>query len=130
MQAFALNDSMASFLDIEDAADFYDAAMTLWSRSCEALPLKIHKVVYEELITDPEATLRPTVEFLGLDWRPELLNHRATAKARGRINTPSYSHVIQPLNRAASGRWRRYEKQLEPVLPMLLTWAERLGYVD
>jgi hypothetical protein len=29
-----------------------------------------------------------------------------------------------------SGRWRRYRKQLEPVLPVLLPWAERLGYPD
>jgi hypothetical protein len=34
------------------------------------------------------------------------------------------------LTRAASGRWKRYEKQLEPVLPVLLPWAERLGYRD
>jgi hypothetical protein len=25
-------------------------------------------------------------------------------------------------------RWRRYAKELEPVLPVLLPWAERLGY--
>jgi len=45
MQAFTLNDSMASFLNIEDAADFYDAAMTVWTRSCEALPLNVRTVV-------------------------------------------------------------------------------------
>ena len=130
MQAFALNDSMAPFLDIQDAADFYDAAMTVWTRSREALPLKVHIVVYEELVRDPEATLRPAIEFLGLDWRPELLDHRATAKARGAISTPSYDQVVQPLNDRPVGRWRRYEKQLEPVLPVLLPWAKRLGYDD
>jgi hypothetical protein len=57
-----------------------------------------------------------------------LLDHRATAKARGRIITPSYNQVTQPLSRGPSGRWRRYEKQLAPVLPILLPWAERLGY--
>jgi len=81
-------------------------------------------------VVDPEAVLRPAIEFLGLDWRAKLLDHRATAKARGRINTPSYNQVIQPLNRAPSGRWRRYKKQLEPVLPVLLPWAKRLGYED
>jgi hypothetical protein len=128
MQAFALNNSMASFLDIRDAADFYDAAMTVWTRSREILPIKAHTVVYEELVVDPEATLRPAIEFLGLEWRGELLDHRATAKARGRIITPSYNQVTQPLSRGPSGRWRRYEKQLAPVLPILLPWAERLGY--
>ena len=128
MQPFALTDSMACFLRLDTAADFYDAAMTLWTR-CEAvLPLDVHRLVYEDLVVDPEGSLRPLVDFLGLEWRGELLDHRATAKARGVISTPSYDQVVQPINTRASGRWRRYRKQLEPVLPVLLSWAERLGY--
>jgi tetratricopeptide (TPR) repeat protein len=128
MQGFVLNDAMASFLDIGDAADLYDAAMSLWSRSRDLLDQPVHSLAYEEMIEDPERALRPLIEFLGLDWRPELLDYRATAKARGAIITPSYDQVVQPLNRAPSGRWRRYEKHLEPILPVLLPWAERLGY--
>jgi hypothetical protein len=128
MQSFAPNPGMACFLDIHTAAEFYDAAMRLWTRSREALPLKVHTVVYEQLVADPEAALRPLIDFLGLEWQDALLDHRATAKARSGISTPSYSQVTQPLSRAASGRWKRYEKQLEPVLPILLPWAERLGY--
>ena len=128
MQGFALSDSTACFLDIGDAAAFYDAAMQVWTRSREVLPVRVHAIVYEELVADPGAQLRPLIDFLGLEWREELLDHRATAKARGEISTPSYHQVTQPLTRAPSGRWRRYEKQLEPVLPVLLPWAERLGY--
>ena len=128
MQGFALNDSMACFLDIRDAAAFYDRAMTAWTRARETLPMRVHSIVYEELVADPEAALRPLLAFLGLDWREELLDHRSTARARGAISTPSYDQVVQPLSSAASGRWRRYEKQLEPVLPLLLPWAEQLGY--
>ena len=130
MQGFAMNDSMACFLDIEMAAHYYDAAMSLWTRSKEVVPIAVRTVVYEELVVEPEAQLRPLVEFLGLEWREELLDHRATAKARSGIGTPSYNQVTQPLSRAPSGRWKRYAKQLEPVLPILLPWAERLGYRD
>ena len=130
MQAFALNDSMASFLEIDSAADFYDAAMSLRTRCTEILPLQVHRIVYEDLVAQPEASLKPLVDFLGLDWRAELLDHRSTAKARGTINTPSYAQVTQPLTRRPSGRWKRYREQLEPVLPVLLPWAERLGYRD
>jgi hypothetical protein len=130
MQSFQLSDAMASFLTIEDSADFYDAAMTLFIASRDALPIALHSLVYEELVADPEAALRPLIDFLGLEWRPELLDHRSTAKARGAIITPSYDQVVQPLSKAPSGRWRRYEKQLGPVLPVLLPWAERLGYTN
>jgi Flp pilus assembly protein TadD len=130
MQAFALNNAMACFLDIRDSADYYDAILSFWERARETLGLKVHTVVYEALIEDSEASLRPLTEFLGLDWQEGLLDHRATAKARGAISTPSFDQVLQPLNRKASGRWRRYEKQLEPVLPVLLSWAEQLGYAE
>ncbi|MEA3066792.1 MAG: hypothetical protein QOK41_199 [Sphingomonadales bacterium] len=128
MQSFRLNHAMASFLDIADAADLYDAAMTMWTRSRNAVPQAIHTVVYERLTADPRAELRPALAFLGLEWRDELLDHQTTAKSRGLITTASYDQVVQPLSRAPSGRWRRYRKQLEPVLPILLPWAERLGY--
>jgi hypothetical protein len=130
MQSFTLNDAMACFLTIDDSADLYDAAMSLFCASRDALAVPVHTLVYEELVADPEAALRPLIDFLGLDWRPELLDHRTTAKARGAIITPSYDQVVQPLSKAPSGRWRRYEKQLEHVLPVLLPWARRLGYAD
>lgn len=130
MQSFRLNHAMASFLDLGDAADLYDAAMTMWTRSRDAVPQAIHTVVYERLVAEPTAELRPALEFLGLDWRDELLDHQATAKNRGLITTASYDQVVQPLSRAPAGRWLRYRKHLEPVLPVLLPWAERLGYAD
>jgi len=130
MQSFTANLGMASFLDIADAADFYDAAMRVWTASIEALPVNSHKIVYEDLVRDPETTLRPLVDFLGLGWDERMLDHRSTASARGHIANPSYNQVTEALHGRAIGRWRRYEKQLEPVLPVLLPWAERLGYRD
>lgn len=130
MQGFALNHAMASFLDLTGAADFYDAAMTLWTRSRAATAQAIHSVIYERLVVDPASELRPALEFLDLDWHDELLDHQSTAHNRGAIITASYDQVVQPLSRAPSGRWRRYRKQLEPVLPILLPWAERLGYAE
>jgi Flp pilus assembly protein TadD len=130
MQPFALTDSMACFLQLDTAADFYDAAMTVWTKCNDVLPLNVHRLVYEDLIADQEATLRPLVEFLGLEWRDELLDHRATAKKRGVISTPSYDQVVQPISKRPSGRWRRYKDQLAPVLPVLLPWAQRFGYPE
>ena len=78
----------------------------------------------------PESVLRPLIGFLGLEWDDRLLDHTRTAKARGAIITPSYDQVTEPVNTKAAGRWKRYRKQLEPVLPILLPWAERLGYSE
>jgi Flp pilus assembly protein TadD len=130
MQAFVANLGMASFLDIADAADFYDVCMSVWTASCVALPLNVHIVRYESLVENPEATLRPVIEFLGLDWDEKLLDHQRTAVGRGHIPNTSYDQVTRPLNTAAVERWRRYEEELAPVLVLLLGWARRHGYED
>jgi len=124
MQAFGV----VNFGTIEDAADYYDAMMSVWTNSKNALPLNTHTVVYEDLVDDPEATLRPLVSFLGLEWDDHILDHQTTARGRGTIATPSYDQVTEPISRAPRGRWKQYRKQMEPVLPLLLSWAERLGY--
>lgn len=128
MQSFEPNVGMASFLDLQDAAEFYDRVMGVWEAARETLDLNVHTIAYEDLIANPETALRPVVAALGLPWDNRLLDHSSTAKGRGTLLNTSYNQVTEPLSAAASGRWRRYEKQLEPVLPVLLPWAERLGY--
>jgi Flp pilus assembly protein TadD len=128
MQDFELNDAMANFLRLEDAARLYDLVLTFWTRCRDILPLSVHTVKYEALVEAPEAQLRPLLDFLGLPWDERVLDHRRTAAGRGTIITPSYSQVVEPLYGQASGRWERYAAQLAPALPLLAPWAERLGY--
>ena len=117
-----------NFAHIAELAGYYDAMMGVWTKSRETMSLNAHTVIYEDLVRDPETTLKPVVQFIGLDWDDRLLDHRATARARGAIITPSYDQVTEALSKAPIGRWRRYEAQLAPVLPVLLPWAERIGY--
>jgi tetratricopeptide (TPR) repeat protein len=128
MQPFEPNDAMANFHDLESAAALYDNVFCFWELCRAHLPLNVHVLRYEALIAEPEAEMRDLIAFLGLEWDPRLLDHRRTAAERGTIKTPSYRQVTQPLYRAAAGRWERYREQMEPVLPTLCGWAERLGY--
>lgn len=130
MQSFEPNLGMASFLDLKDAAEFYDAVMDAWFAMRAALPLKVQTLVYEELVSDPESVLRPSVRTLGLEWDKRVLDHQATAKRRATLLNTSYNQVTEQLGAHASGRWRRYTDQLQEVLPILMPWARRLGYED
>ncbi|HEX3422362.1 MAG TPA: sulfotransferase [Sphingomicrobium sp.] len=126
MQSFGV----VNFANIRDTADYYDAMMSTWTASRDAMKLNTRTVVYEELIEDPEEVLRPVIGFLGLEWDERVLDHQQTARERGTIATPSYDQVTEPISKSARGRWKRYRKQMEPGLPILLDWAERLGYRD
>lgn len=128
MQTFYETSANASFHTLEDAAHLYDVVFSLWRQQVEALKPKLIQVKYESLIDDPEQTCRPVLDFIGATWRPELLDHQRAARERAFISTPSYNQVIQPLYSQAKGRWRRYSKELAPVLPILEPWRRYFGY--
>ena len=128
MQNFTMNEAMVNFLDLAGAARLYDKVMTLWRTYQEVLPLAVHTVRYESLIEADRETLAPMFDFLGLAWDDGVWNYAETASHRGKIATPSHYQVTQPLYTTARGRWERYSAQMQPVLPILLPWAGRLGY--
>jgi hypothetical protein len=128
MSNFRLNSSMSNFLQLDSAAEFYDLTFAMWEKSLGLFPVDVHTVVYERLIEDPEAQLKPVVEALELEWRPDMIEHQRAAQSRGIITTASYAQVTEPLYRRSVGRWQHYRKHLEPILPMLQPWIEKLGY--
>ena len=128
MQTFYETSANASFHTLEDAARLYDAVFSLWRQQMEALKPRLIQVKYESLIDDPEQACRPVLDFIGATWRPELLDHQRAARERAFISTPSYNQVILPLYSQAKGRWRRYSKELAPVLPTLAPWRRYFGY--
>lgn len=128
MSNFRLNNAMSNFLRLEDAADFYDLAFSHWERARELFPLRVHTIVYERLIEDVGAEVRPLFDFLELEWCDEVLDHQATAKKRGLITTASYAQVVEPIYKRAAGRWEGYRDHLDPILPVLRPWAEKFGY--
>ena len=128
MTSFRLNDSMASFLDLASAAEYYDLSFGHWSNCTGIMPVSTFPIRYEDVVEDAEAELRPLLAYLGLEWREAVMDHRGTARARGLISTASYSQVTEGLYRRAAGRWERYAAQLEPVMPVLKPWADQFGY--
>jgi tetratricopeptide (TPR) repeat protein len=125
---FRLNSAMTSFLRLDTAAELYDLSFRYWENARALLPLDVHSIVYEELVEDPPAILRPLVEWLGLEWDSNMLDHTKTAAKRGVISTASYAQVTEPIYRGSVGRWRAYRKHLEPILPVLQPWIEKFGY--
>jgi hypothetical protein len=119
---------MASFLDLETAAEFYDLSFSHWQNCTSLMPVAVHAVRYEDVVDASEAELRRLLAYLGLEWQPSVIDHVRTARARGLITTASYAQVTERLYRRATGRWERYRSHLEPVLPVLAPWAGKFGY--
>ena len=129
MAHFRINDAMANFLDLGDAAALYDAAFGHWEKLRALAGLDMHQVVYENLVVDPEAELRPVFEALELHWPEGGPDHQSAARKRGLVITASYAQITQPLHTRAAGRWRHYTRQLATVMPLLEPWARHFGYL-
>lgn len=130
MRSFQMNEGMVNCLDLASAARLYDKVMHLWQLYRDKLALNVHTVRYESLISDFDDTVSACLDFLGMDWDDGVRNYADTAHRSAQISTPSYDQVTQALYKEASGRWQRYRDRLEPVLPVLLPWAESLGYSE
>jgi hypothetical protein len=125
---FRINNAMANFLRLEDAAALYDLSFTHWEKAKALFDLPVGTVVYERLVEDKDRELRPLFDWLGLAWPGEAFDHRDAARARGTVATASYAQVTEPIYTRAAGRWTQYRTQLEPVLPVLASWIKRFGY--
>ena len=125
---FKLNDAMPNFLRLDTAAELYDLSFRYFEKTRELFDMPVHIVRYENVVADPESELKPLLEFLGLAWDDQVVDHEATAARRGRIKTASYAQVAEPLYQRSAGRWQNFRKQLEPVLPVLEPWISKFGY--
>lgn len=112
---------------LEDTCRYYAEVMRHWILLRERLdPRRWMESRYEDLLADPESRTRQLAEFLGIDWRPDLLAHH---KGGGRaMGTPTYDDVSKPLYTRSLERWRNYGRWLEPHLHHLQPFMDAFGY--
>lgn len=115
-----------AFSDLEETARHYDSLMRLIELCRARLPLAFHEVRYDRLVADFEPTVRAMAEFAGIAWTEDFHAFDQTARERG-VRTASATQVRRGLY-DGGGRWRRYEAELAPALPILAPWVERFGF--
>jgi Tfp pilus assembly protein PilF len=124
---FAMTRQMYQLTTLEGTAAYYDAVMKLADIYRDKLDLTLTETRHEDLLADFEGETRRLCAFLGLSWQGEMKNFARRAQDNA-INTPSAPQVARGLNREGVGQWKRYEKELAPVLTLLESWVTRFGY--
>jgi hypothetical protein len=100
--------------------------MGVWLKLREMIPTPWLQVRYEDCVADLEKQARRVLDFLGLPWDPSVLNYRERLKAKA-VSSPTYEAVSKPLYTSAMGRWKHYQKYLEPCLPILQRFIDAFG---
>lgn len=87
----------------------YRRLMAHWRR---LFPGRFLDISYEETVGDLEPNARRLIDFLGLDWQDRCLSFH---EREGAVATASAVQVREKPHTRSVGRWRRYERQLEPM---------------
>lgn len=99
-----------------DLADYYIAYHRLMEHWRAVLPGRMIEIDYEAIVSDQEGATRQLLGELGLSWDPDCLDFHANAAPTA---TASAAQVRQPLHNRSVGLWRKYEKQLNPLIERL-----------
>ena len=127
MQYLPLNANSVCFLTLERTARRYANDLAAWRKFREMIASPWLEVRYEDAVADLEKEARRALDFLGLAWEPQVLNYRERLRQKA-VGSPTYEAVSQPLYTRAVGRWKHYQKFLEPFLPILQPSIAAFGY--
>ena len=126
-RALPVNASTVELLTLDGAARFYDRVMTLGEACRRKLPLAFHTQRLEDLIQDFEGETRRLCAFLDIEWTHGIRDFAHLAQGRN-IRSISAAQVRRGLNSDGLGEWKRYARELAPILPVLRPWANLFGY--
>ena len=108
--------------DLTELGKFYKAYWGLMQHWKSVLPEDFYREVqYEDIVNNPENTIRGLLEHCDLSWDSSCLNFFETKRV---VPTASLVQVRQPLYKSAIGRWKPYESQLQPLIEALGELAE------
>ncbi len=91
----------------------YERLMRHWR---EVPGIEILDVSYEELISDQDRISRQIIEFCDLDWDDACLRYYESGRF---AKTLSYDQVRRPIYSSSVGRWKDFERHLEPLNKVL-----------
>ena len=128
MQNFHSTALVTACASLERLATAYVAAMEHWLHHVDVFKPDVFVSRYEDLVTDFPRGTRMIAQFFGVAEDAPLREFDAHARGKGYIGTPSYTQVIQPVNRKGLNRWERYRSEFEPVLPLLELMLQHWGY--
>ena len=99
--------------DLEELAAYYGEYYRLMEHWRHVLPEgRIYDIRYEDVVNDLSRQAAKLIDFLGLPWEVACERFHGNQESS---TTGSASQVRRPVYQSSVGKWRNYEKQLQPL---------------
>jgi tetratricopeptide (TPR) repeat protein len=101
---------------LSELGRFYRDYVALMAHFDSVLPGRIHRVIYEDMVANPEAETRKLLDYLGLPFEESCLRFYETKRS---VQSPSSEQVRRPISGEAVDHWRNFEPWLGPLIESL-----------
>lgn len=97
---------------LADIGSYYRDYVRLMAHIDAVQPGRVHRVIHEALLDDPEAEVRAMLAYLDQPFEEACLSFHSNARA---VRTASSEQVRKPINRDGVGQWQPYDIWLGPL---------------
>lgn len=104
--------------DLADLGHYYADYVRLMAHVDAVLPGRVHRVIHERLVDDPEREVRALLAACGLAFEDACLRFHENARP---VRTPSSEQVRRPISRDGMDAWRPFDPWLAPLRDALGT---------
>ena len=108
--------NLAYAYELSGLGQYYNRYRDLMEHWHSVLPDSFYSVQYEDMVADQAAQTRALLEYCGLEWDDACLEFYKSDRP---IMTASAEQVRKPIYTDSVQSWKRYEKQLVPLLAIL-----------
>ncbi len=98
--------------DLTDMGGFYKDYVELMAHYDQVLPDRVHRVFYEQTVSDTEAVVRELLDYCELPFEPACLRFFESDRP---VRTASSEQVRQPIYADGTQQWQHYEQWLGPL---------------
>lgn len=102
--------------DLYELGHYYALYQSMMDHWHTVLPGFIHDVRYEDMVDNQAQQTKALLDFCGLDWDEACLNFHKSGRP---VRTASAAQVRKPMYKDSIDLWKRYQRQLSPLLEAL-----------
>lgn len=97
---------------LEHIARYYGEYVRAMDHYDAVLPGRVHRVIHEHVLEEPEREVRALLDYLGLPFEQACMTFHNNRRA---VRTASSEQVRRPINRDGIGQWLPYREWLGPL---------------